>query len=194
MAPGKTVASEEAAARVVTLRIKLEDRISTNSAPSDINTVFESNMSHQTQQFCTFYVHDLFLGINVQQVQEVIRYQEMTRVPLAPVAIRGLINLRGQIVTAIDLRCWLGMPPRDPQELPMNVIVRDTNNAVSLLVDRIGDVIEVDELTFEPPPSTVRANIRGLISGAYKLSDRLLLLLDVHRALADADSPTAAKA
>lgn len=151
-------------------------------------------MSNQTQQFCTFFVHDLFLGINVQQVQEVIRYQEMTRVPLAPVAIRGLINLRGQIVTAIDLRCWLGLPPRNHDELPMNVIVRDTNNAVSLLVDRIGDVIEVDETTFELPPSTVRANVRGLISGTYKLADRLLLLLDVHRALADADSAVTAKA
>lgn len=144
-------------------------------------------MTETKHQFCTFYVGDLFLGINVQQVQEVIRYQEMTRVPLAPAAIRGLINLRGQIVTAIDLRCWLGMQLREPDELPMNVIVRDGNNAVSLLVDRIGDVIEVDDDLFESPPSTVRASVRGLIQGAYKLSDRLLLLLDTGRALAEVD-------
>jgi len=145
-------------------------------------------MSNSKHQFCTFYVDDLFLGINVQQVQEVIRYQEMTRVPLAPKAIRGLINLRGQIVTAIDMRCWLGMPTRAADALPMNVIVRDGSNAVSLLVDRIGDVIEVDDELFEAPPNTVKANVRGLIQGAYKLTDRLLLLLDTNRALAECDS------
>src|SRR5580698_1980315 len=118
-------------------------------------------MSNQRQQFCTFFVDNLFLGIDVQQVQEVIRYQEMTRVPLASTAIRGLINLRGQIVTAIDMRCWLGLPLRSPQELPMNVVVRDGDNAVSLLVDRIGDVLEADDELFEQPPSTVRGSVRG---------------------------------
>lgn len=136
-------------------------------------------------QLCTFYVDNLFLGINVQQVQEVIRYQAMTRVPLAATAIRGLINLRGQIVTAIDLRCWLGLPPRSPQTLPMNVVVRDGDNAVSLLVDRIGDVLEANDEFFEPPPATVAANVRGLVTGAYKLPDRLLLVLDTERAISE---------
>jgi purine-binding chemotaxis protein CheW len=139
-------------------------------------------------QFCTFYVGDLFLGINVQQVQEVIRYQEMTRVPLAPAAIQGLINLRGQIVTAIDMRCWLGFPARQATDLPMNVIVRDGNSAVSLLVDRIGDVIEVDEELFELPPTTVRSSVRGLINGTYKLPEKLLMVLDAGHALAENDS------
>src|ERR1700753_2581961 len=112
-------------------------------------------MNNLTNQFCTFYVDNLFLGIDVQQVQEVIRYQEMTRVPLAPAAIRGLINLRGQIVTAIDMRCWLGLPPRRAEELPMNVVVRDGDSAVSLLVDRIGDVLETDDDSFELPPPTI---------------------------------------
>lgn len=147
-------------------------------------------MSHK-HQFCTFYVGNLFLGINVQQVQEVIRYQAMTRVPLAPTAIRGLINLRGQIVTAIDMRCWLGLPARQPDELPMNVVVRDGDNAVSLLVDSIGDVLQVDDDSFELPPSTIRANVRGMILGAYKFSDRLLLVLDTGRALAETDLPAA---
>lgn len=145
-------------------------------------------------QFCTFYVDTLFLGIDVQQVQEVIRYQAMTRVPLASTAIQGLINLRGQIVTAIDMRCWLRMPPRDPHELPMNVVVRDGEQAVSLLVDRIGDVLEVDDDLLEPPPPTVHASVRGLILGAYKLPDRLLLILDTARALSESDSPSATEA
>ena len=149
---------------------------------------------NRTRQFCTFYVDSLFLGIDVQQIQEVIRYQGMTRVPLAAAAISGLINLRGQIVTAIDLRRRLGMPLRAPDKPPMNVVVRDGENAVSLLVDRIGDVLEVDEDLFESPPSTVRADVRGLIVGAYKLPDRLLLVLDTGRALAESDSRTAAEA
>jgi purine-binding chemotaxis protein CheW len=135
-------------------------------------------MTEQPIQFCTFYVENLFLGIDVQQVQEVIRYQEMTRVPLAAPAISGLINLRGQIVTAIDLRVRLGLPARPAGEQPMNVVVRDGDAAVSLLVDRIGDVLEVNDAEFERPPSTIRPSMRGLILGAYKLPEELLLVLD----------------
>jgi purine-binding chemotaxis protein CheW len=148
-------------------------------------------MHQRSRQFCTFYVDGLFLGIDVQQIQEVIRYQAMTRVPLAAAAISGLINLRGQIVTAIDLRCRLGLALRKPDESPMNVVVRDGDNAVSLLVDRIGDVLEVDEDLFEPPPSTVRSSVRGLIVGAYKLPDRLLLVLDTEQALSENESRAA---
>ena len=148
-------------------------------------------MSHPARQFCTFHVENLFLGIDVQQVQEVIRYQEMTRVPLAPPAISGLINLRGQIVTAVDLRCRLGLPPRADGERPMNVVVRDGDSAVSLLVDRIGDVLEIDEGAFESPPSTVRSSVRGLILGAYKLPDRLLLVLDTGRAVIENETRSA---
>src|SRR4051794_39425221 len=94
-------------------------------------------------QFCTFYLDGSFFGVEVQHVQEVIRYQELTRVPLASPVIRGLINLRGQIVTAIDLRRRLGLADRPAGVLPMNVVVRSEEGAVSLLVDEIGDVQEV---------------------------------------------------
>ncbi|MDX1945368.1 MAG: chemotaxis protein CheW [Pirellulaceae bacterium] len=151
-------------------------------------------MKTHTHQLCTFHVDQLNLGINVQQVQEVIRYQKMTRVPLAPDAISGLINLRGQIVTALDLRCRLGLAPRGENELPMNVVVRDGENGVSLLVDRIGDVVEVDDELFEPPPATVHKNVRGLIRGAYKLSDRLLLVLDTARVLDECDARSGTEA
>ena len=144
-------------------------------------------MSQRTRQFCTFYADDLFLGIDVQQIQEVIRFQGMTRVPLAAAAVSGLINLRGQIITAIDLRCRLGLSPRNPEEAPINVVVRDGDNAVSLLVDRIGDVLEVDRDLFESIPSTVCAAVRGLIVGAYKLPDRLLLELNTGQVLAAND-------
>lgn len=136
-----------------------------------------------TRQFCTFHVSGLLLGVDVLSVQEVIRYHEMTPVPHAPPVIRGLINLRGQIVTALDLRERLGLPPRDTDELPMNVVVRGDGGAVSLLVDEIGDVLEAQESAFEPPPETLRGPARGLVRSVYKLQDRLLLALDVARTI-----------
>jgi purine-binding chemotaxis protein CheW len=135
------------------------------------------------QQFCTFFLQDQFFGVPVQQVQEVIRYQEMTRVPLVPPVIRGLINLRGQIVMAVDLRRRLGIEDRPDSELPMNVVVRTEEGAVSFLVDEIGDVLEADEENFEPPPETLQGQIRELVRGVYKLPERLLLALDTERAL-----------
>jgi purine-binding chemotaxis protein CheW len=135
------------------------------------------------QQFCTFYVDRQFFGVPVQQVQEVIRYQEMTRVPLVPRVIRGLINLRGQIVVAIDLRRRLNSPERPENQLPMNVVVRTPDGALSLLVDEIGDVLEVQEETFERPPETLQGIARELVSGVHKLSGGLLLILDTEKAV-----------
>ena len=106
-------------------------------------------MSTTQQQFCTFYIQGLLFGVEVKTVQEVIRHQEMTGIPLAPEVVAGLINLRGQIVTAIDLRRRLGVRDRLADELPMNVVVRTADGAVSLLVDEIGDVVEVEEKDFE---------------------------------------------
>jgi len=118
----------------------------------------------------------------VPQVQEVIRYQPMTPVPLAPPAVEGLINLRGQIVLAIDLRRRLSFADRPPGELPVNVVVRTPDGAVSLLVDEIGDVIEVEESSFETPPETLHGPVRATIFGVYKLDGRLLHVLDTERA------------
>lgn len=135
------------------------------------------------QQYCTFFLDGLFFGVEVRKVQEVIRYQEMTRVPLAPPVIKGLINLRGQIVTALDLRRRLALSPRPDGELPMNVVVRTDEGAVSLLVDEIGDVLEVTDETFERPPETIDGVARELIRGVYKLRERLLLILDTEKAV-----------
>jgi purine-binding chemotaxis protein CheW len=132
-------------------------------------------------QYCTFYLDGHYFGLDVLKVQEIIRYQEMTRVPLTPAVVRGLINLRGQIVTAIDLRRRLEMKDRPADQLPVNVVVQTDDGAVSLLVDEIGDVLEVSEKEFERPPDTLTGPSRELIRGAYKLADRLLLILDTER-------------
>ena len=135
------------------------------------------------KQFATFFLNGMFLGVEVLKVQEVIRYQEMTRVPIAPAMIQGLINLRGQIITAIDLRRRLEMPPRPEGQLPMNVVVRTEDGAVSLLVDEIGDVVEIQDDTYERLPETLTGVARELIRGVYKLKDRLLLILDTERTM-----------
>jgi purine-binding chemotaxis protein CheW len=133
------------------------------------------------RQYCTFYVDGHYFGIDVLKVQEIIRHQEMTRVPLAPPVVRGLINLRGQIVTAIDIRRRLELNERPADQLPVNVVVQTDDGAVSMLVDEIGDVLEVQEKSFERPPETLKGTARELIRGAYKLKDSLLLILDTER-------------
>ena len=142
-----------------------------------------------SRQYCTFFVDGHYCGLDVRRVQEIIRYQEMTRVPLAPPVVRGLINLRGQIVTAIDLRRRLELSDRPDGELPVNVVVQTDDGALSLLVDEIGDVLDVDEKCFERPPDTLKAPARELIRGAYKLADRLLLLLDTDALVNLPESP-----
>ena len=136
------------------------------------------------RQFVTFFVSDLFLGVEVQKVQEVLRYQRMTPVPRVARTVKGLINLRGQIVTAVDLRRCLQLDDAPPEsELPINVVIRSEVGAVSLLADAIGDVIDVSEDTFEPPPDTLSGVARELVAGVYKLDGRLLLALSTEKML-----------
>lgn len=139
-----------------------------------------------TRQFCTFNLGDQYFGIDVLQVREIVRPQPITMVPLAPPAIRGLINLRGQIVTAIDPRRRLNLAEREsrvtkPAAAPLNVVVNTDEGWISLLVDEIGDVLTLPDEDFEPPPRTMSAESRELILGAYKLPERLLIILDVER-------------
>ncbi len=108
-------------------------------------------------------------GVELQKVQEVMRYLELTPIPLAPDVVSGLMNLRGQIVTAVDLRRRLELPNRPDDMLPMNVVIRSADGAVSLLVDEIGDVVEVDDDSFERPPETLQGKVREVILGVHKL-------------------------
>jgi len=140
-------------------------------------------LENSSRQYSTFDVGGFYFGIDVLQVQEVLRYQDMTPVPLAPSVIEGLINLRGQIVTAVDMRRRLSLPPRAEGDTAMNAVVRTDEDAVSLLVDEIGDVVEVDSDSFERPPENLDPSIRDVVRGIHKLKDRLLLVLDISQAL-----------
>jgi purine-binding chemotaxis protein CheW len=137
----------------------------------------------ERRQFCSFFLDGLRFGVDVRKVQEVVPYQEMTRVPLAPPTVRGLLNLRGQIITGIDLRRRLELAERSADSLPMNVVLRGEDSPVSFLVDDIGEVIEVDADACEPPPETLRGPVRELIQGVYPLPDELLLVLDTDRTM-----------
>ena len=135
-----------------------------------------------SRQYATFEVDDQLFGVPVAIVQEVLSFHEYTPVPLAPKAVGGLFNLRGQVIAAVDLRVQLGLPGRDLDGPAMNVIVRTEEESVSLLVDRIGEVVELADDSFEPPPDTLYGPLRELINGAFKLDGRLMLALDTARA------------
>jgi purine-binding chemotaxis protein CheW len=143
------------------------------------------------EQFCTFFLNGVYFGINVQNVQEVIRCQQITRVPLAPPDICGLINLRGKIMAVVDLKSSLKMNNCDLQpafessdeQCGFNVVVYAQDEVVSLQVDDIGEIVQVKQENFEPPPATLKGRIRQLIQGVYKLQEGFLLILDVEKIL-----------
>ena len=145
----------------------------------------------RTRRYCAFVVDGLLVGIEVHWVAEVIRPQPMTPVPHAGAGVRGLINLRGQIVTAVDLRHRLGLPAASADAPQRHVVVRVGDEAVSLLVDEARDVVEVDEESFELVPATVCPATRRYLVGAYQLSEGLLLVLDTEAVVAADDEPAA---
>ena len=136
-----------------------------------------------SRKYATFEVAGQLFGVDVAKVQEVLRFHEYTHVPLAPAAVGGLFNLRGQVIAAVDLRVRLGLGPQNLSEPVMNVIVRLEDEAVSLLVDRIGEVVELSDESLERTPDTLAGPTRELIAGTFKLDDRLMLALDVRRAV-----------
>jgi purine-binding chemotaxis protein CheW len=157
--------------------------MSTTTAAVATATSPDESVGHR--RLVTFTLHGSIYGVSVEAVQEVLRGQLRTRIPLAPPGLAGLINLRGQVLTAIDLREQLGLPARDAGAgEPMLVVVRVAGEPVALLVDTIGAVVDVGAGQFEPPPDTLSGPSRELIRGAYKLEGELLLDLDVERAAA----------
>lgn len=148
-----------------------------------------ASATRTAEQYCTFWVSGLFFGVAVDEVQEVLRLQPMTPVPRADEAVTGLINLRGQIVTAVDLRVRLGLPARGADEVPMNVIVRSRGEVVSLLVDDIGDVIDTAGVDAQPAPSNMPKEVQDVVRGVRPLPDTILLVLDADRAVDVATTP-----
>ena len=136
-----------------------------------------------TSQYATFEVSGQLFGVEVEAVQEVLSFSEYTGVPLASPAVGGLFNLRGQVIAAVDLRVQLGMARKALEGPVMNVILRGDDEPVSLLVDRIGEVIDLEDSEFEPPPETLTGPTRELVLSTVKLEGRLMLAVDVAQAV-----------
>jgi len=132
------------------------------------------------KRICTFHLGGMVLALPTDDVREVIRFGPPTPVPLAPPDVTGLINLRGQIATVVDLSRRLGRTPA-PASGGLGLVLRSARGTLSLRVDRAGDVMEVDDAAFEPPPETLKGEARELVVGTYKVRDTLVLLLDAAR-------------
>ncbi len=133
------------------------------------------------QQICTFYLNDIYFGIEIESVREIIRQQSLTRIPLAPTDICGLMNLRGQVIPVVDLACRLGLRAAScgmGEQTVYNAIVDANDDVVSFIVDDIGDVLQCQSDTFEPPPAHLNADIRFFLKGAYKLERGFLPILN----------------
>lgn len=139
-----------------------------------------------TQQICTFFLNDIYFGIEIEDVQEIIRQQPLTQIPLSPPDICGLMNLRGQVIPVVDLACRLGMRStscRIEEQTTYNVIVKTTDDVVSFVIDAIGDVLQCPLDTFEPPPATLDTSTRSFLKGAYKLDHNFLLVFNTEKIL-----------
>lgn len=131
--------------------------------------------------YCTFFLQDQWYGVEAGRVQEILRPQDLTPVPLAPDSLGGMLNLRGQILMAVDLRRRLGMPAREGKARAMSLIVRTPDGPVGFQVDQVGDVVEAGDLRPAPLPSNLGPAIRDLADKVFMFEEKLLIALDPAR-------------
>jgi purine-binding chemotaxis protein CheW len=137
----------------------------------------------ETQDYVTMFIKGQLFGIPVLTVQDVLGPQKITRIPLAPREIAGSLNLRGRIVTAIDVRLRLGLPRDDGASKGMSVVVDMGGELYSLMVDSVGEVLSLPAAKFERNPPTLDLHWREFSAGIYRLEDKLLVVLDVGKLL-----------
>jgi purine-binding chemotaxis protein CheW len=143
----------------------------------------ESRTQRGAKDFISVVVADQTFGIPVGAVQDVFVPQSITRVPLAPREIAGVLNLRGRIVTAVDLRARLGLPPAERSQARLAVGIEKGTEAYGLLIDALGDVLSLAPQSLEPNPSNLDAEWSAISHGVYRLDGKLLVVLDVDRVL-----------
>jgi purine-binding chemotaxis protein CheW len=138
-------------------------------------------------QFATFYVGHMLLGVDIRVVQEINRQSEITQVPHAPDYVRGVINLRGDVATIVDLRTILGLPPSEASRQTRNLIVHHQGEAIGLLVDQISDILTLRDDEINPPPTNVDGVDGRLMSGVCTLESEIVVLLDIDEVLSDSE-------
>jgi purine-binding chemotaxis protein CheW len=144
------------------------------------------------RDFVSVTIAGQLFGIPVLQVQDVLGTQQITRIPLAPPEVAGSLNLRGRIVTAIDIRIRLRLPRREAGEVPMSVVVDQGGELYSLLVDSVGEVLSLSSKIYERNPATLDPAWRDVSAGIFRLDGTLLIVLDVGRLLDFSSRPDAA--
>ena len=153
-----------------------------STAELDRQSTTENQMdSHldYLNQYVSFWIDDQLLGVPVNAVQEVLNFQTIARTPKARPEIAGLLNLRGQIVTAVDLRKRMGLPKLDGDRKSMNVVFRHNGESFSLLVDEVGEVINIASDKMEPVPHTLDSQWKAVTNGVFRLEERLFIILNV---------------
>lgn len=136
----------------------------------------------QPLQYSTFYLNGQLYGIDVMKVQEVAKPMPITRIQLATAFIKGIVNLRGQIATAISLRELFQLDAVDCKD-KMTVVCHLDGNLVSFVVDEIGDVIQVEKEAYEDVPETLPQSVRQYLGGVYKLENKILSCIDLDKVL-----------
>ncbi len=139
----------------------------------------------QSKDFLTVIIAGQRFGIPILQVQDVLGDQSVTNIPLAPPEVAGSLNLRGRVVTAINVRCRLGMEAyeKQPDDKETSVVVEHDNELYSLIIDRVGDVLTMKEKDFESNPATLDPLWREISLGIFRLDNELLVILDIPKLL-----------
>jgi purine-binding chemotaxis protein CheW len=133
----------------------------------------------EQRDYVTMSIGGQLFGIPVLKVQDVLGPQTITRVPLAPIEVAGSLNLRGRIVTAVDVRLRLGLPKRENDKTAMSVVVEHDGELYSLLVDSVGEVLSLESRDYQRNPPTLNPRLREFSDGIYRLNDSLLVVLSV---------------
>jgi purine-binding chemotaxis protein CheW len=133
------------------------------------------------QKYASFYLNGICFGVPIENVQEVLEFQEITPVPLSAAVLPGIINLRGQILTTINLKARLDLAENESDTQSMMIVVRTSEGPMNLVVDKIGNVLDVDATQFEKPTETLKAGVRAVTQHVCKLQGFLLLVLDTEK-------------
>ncbi|MFA7276157.1 MAG: chemotaxis protein CheW [Pseudobdellovibrionaceae bacterium] len=148
-----------------------------------------SGVRMEGKEFLTIQVAGQMFGIPILQVQDVLGEINVTRIPLAPPQVAGALNLRGRIVTAIDVRKCLGLKPQDENSRNMNVVVMHEDELYSLIIDNVGDVMTLYDKDYESNPATLDLVWRSVSVGVYRLDGQILVILDVPKLLGSLQRP-----
>lgn len=162
------------------------------SAPAEKPKTGPRVVSSIGHEFVTLRLDGQLLGIPVLSVHDVLSPQKITRIPLAPDWVAGVLNLRGRIVTAINLRQRLGLKPREDRAKDMSIVIEFRGEPYSLQIDSVGEVLNLESETLEKNPVTLDERWREVSRGIYRLERELLVILDVERVLGVASAQEAA--